>query len=83
LNSPPIKLSDDGALDFNFNTNTSGNGNNVKTTFNNQNPSYKIEIEFSENINDDENGNLFEILEKVSTLPKSEYDNIFEQIKSL
>jgi hypothetical protein len=88
-NSPPIELSDEGALEFNFDTNTpnngnnGNNGNNFKTAFNNQNPSYKIEIEWSEPINDDEKNNLFSILEKVSSLPKNEYDNLVKQINSL
>ena len=82
-NSPPIELSDEGALEFNFNTNTSSNGNNVKTAFNKQNPSYKIEIECSETINDSAKENLFKVLKKVSTLPESEYPNILEQIKYL
>ena len=82
-NSPPIELSDEGALEFNFNTNTSSNGNNVKTAFNKQNPSYKIEIECSETINDSAKENLFKVLKKVSTLPESEYPNILEQINNL
>ena len=82
--SNPIELTDQAALQFiNFSTNTSSTGNNVKTIFNNQNPSYKIKIECSETINDIAKENLFNVLKKVSTLSADKYPNILEQIESL
>jgi len=92
----PIELDGEAALDVNFETDEAedkgGYENepitiiNMKTVAGEPNPSYSIKIESSDesNIIDGEGiTQLFSILEKVSTLPRSEYDNLLKQINLL